>query len=79
MQERGVPLDHAPSQRWVVTERPLGDAAVHRRQHPVWVRWRLDATDIKGRGPWYARSRAAEKQGPTRDGVRTEPREKAAA
>src|SRR5262245_19068468 len=42
MSERGVPVDRATIQRWVVTYSPLLDEAFHRRKRPVWVSWRLD-------------------------------------
>ena len=39
MEERGVPVDHATIQRWVVTYSPLLEAAFHRRKRPVYVSW----------------------------------------
>ena len=47
MAERGVRLDHATIQRWVVTYSPLLEEAFHRRKRPVWVSWRMDETYIK--------------------------------
>jgi len=44
MEERGVPVDHATIQRWVVKYSPLLEEAFHRRKRPVWVSWRLDET-----------------------------------
>ena len=49
--ERGVPVDHAPMQRWVATYRPLREEAFHRRTRAVWVSWRMGATSIKVKGP----------------------------
>jgi hypothetical protein len=64
MAERGVPVDYATVQRWVVTYSPLLEAAFHRRKRPVWVRWQMDETSIKGRAsgatstmPWINRAR----------------------
>ncbi len=42
LEERGVPIDHATIQRWVVPYRLLLEKALHRRQRPVsiapWIR-----------------------------------------
>ena len=35
MEERGVPIDHATIQRWVVKYSPLLEEAFHRRKRPV--------------------------------------------
>jgi putative transposase len=53
MEERGVPVDHAPIQRWVVKYSPQREEALHRRTRPVWVSWRLAETYIQVKGPWY--------------------------
>jgi transposase-like protein len=37
MEERGVPVDHATIQRWVVKYSPLLEAAFHRRKRSVWL------------------------------------------
>jgi len=47
MQERGVQVDHATIQRWVVKYSPLLEAAFHRRKRSVWLSWRMDETYIK--------------------------------
>jgi hypothetical protein len=47
MEERGVPVDHATIQRWVVKYSPLLEAAFHRRKRSVWLSWRMDETYIK--------------------------------
>ena len=52
MEERGVPVDHATIQRWVVKYSPQ----LKRRftaQAPVWVSWRMDETYMKVEGEWY--------------------------
>ena len=46
MEERGVSVDHATIQRWVVKYSPALEAAFHRRKRPVWVSWRMDETYI---------------------------------
>src|ERR1700752_4946778 len=53
MQERGVPVDHATLQRWVVKYSPLLEAAFHRRKRLVWLSWRMDETYIKIKGHLY--------------------------
>ena len=35
LEARGVPIDHATIQRWVVKYRPLLEEAFHRRKRPV--------------------------------------------
>jgi hypothetical protein len=47
MEERGVPIDHATIQRWVVKYSPQLEEAFHRRKRPVWVSWRMDETYIR--------------------------------
>jgi putative transposase len=79
MEERGVPVDHATIQRWVVQYSPLLEAAFHRRKRPVWVSWRMDETSIKVKGEWRYLYRAVDKQGQTIDFLLTEHRDKAAA
>src|SRR5262245_17029960 len=48
MAERGVELDHATINRWVIKYSPLLEEAFHRRKRPVGLSWRLDETYIKG-------------------------------
>jgi putative transposase len=47
MAERGVPVDHAPRQRWVGKYSPPLEEALHRRMRPVWVSWCMDKTYIR--------------------------------
>ena len=65
MEERGVPVDHATIQRWVVKYSPQLEEAFHRRKRPVWVSWRMDETYIKIKGQWYYLYRAVDKTGQT--------------
>ena len=44
MRERGVPVDHATVNRWVVKYSPQLEAAFHRRKRPVRSSWRMDET-----------------------------------
>jgi transposase-like protein len=79
MEERGVPVDHATIQRWVVKYSPLLEEAFHRRKRAVWLSWRMDETYIKVKGQWYYLYRAVDKHGQTIDFLLTEHRDKAAA
>jgi len=78
MEERGVPVDHATIQRWVVRYSPLLEEAFHRRKLPVWISWRLDETYIKVKGEWKYLYRAVDKYGQTIDFLLTEQRDKEA-
>jgi putative transposase len=79
MEERGVPVDHATIQRWVVQYSPLLEAAFHRCKRPVWVSWRMDETYIKVKGQWRYLYRAVDQQGQTIDFLLTEHQDKEAA
>jgi putative transposase len=79
LEERGVPVDHATIQRWVVKYSPLLEAAFHRRKRSVWLSWRLDETYIKVKGQWYYLYRAVDKHGQTIDFLLTEHRDTEAA
>src|SRR5215813_8501108 len=52
MEERGVSVDHATVQRWVVTYSPQLAEAFHRRKRPVERSWRMDETYIRVKGAW---------------------------
>jgi putative transposase len=79
MEERGVPIDHATIQRWVVKYSPHLEEAFHRRKRPVWVSWRMDETYIRVKGEWRYLSRAVDKTGQTIDFLLTEQRDERAA
>jgi putative transposase len=79
LEERGVPIDHATIQRWVVKYSPLLEEAFHRRKRPVWGSWRMDETYIKVTGHWYYLYRAVDKTGQTIDFLLTEQRDEQAA
>ena len=79
MEERGVPIDHATIQRWVVKYSPRLEEAFHRRKRAVWVSWRMDETYIKIKGVWRYLYRAVDKQGQTIDFLLTEQRDEEAA
>ena len=79
MEERGVPIDHATIQRWVVKYSPLLEEAFHRRKRPVWVSGRMDETYIKIKGQWHYLYRAVDKYGQTIDFLLTKQRDERAA
>ena len=79
MQARGVSVDHATINRWVLKYSPQLVAAFHRRKRPVWMRWRMDDTYIRVRGHWRALYRAVDKTGQPIDFLLTEQRDARAA
>ena len=79
LEERGVPIDRATIQRWVVKYSLLLEEVFHRRKRPVWVSWRMDETYIKVKGHWYYLYRAVDKTGQTIDFLLTEQRDEQAA
>jgi putative transposase len=79
MQERGVAVDHATINRWVLKYSPPLEAAFHRRKQPVWRSWRMDETSIRVKGYWRYLHRAVDKSGQTIDCLLTEPRDESAA
>jgi putative transposase len=72
MQERGVAVDHATINRWVLKYSPQLEAAFHRRRQPVWCSWRMDETYIRVKGHWRYLYRAVDKSGQTIDFLLTE-------
>jgi putative transposase len=79
MAERGVSVDHATINRWVLKYSPHLEAALHRRKRPVWVSWRLDETSIRVKGEWKSLYRAVDKSRQTIAFLLTEPRDEQAA
>jgi putative transposase len=79
MEARGVLLDHATIQRWVVKYSPQLEEAFHQRKRPVWRSWRMDETDIRVKGEWRDLYRAVDTHGQTIDLLLTEPRDQEAA
>jgi putative transposase len=79
MEGRGVSVDHATINRWILHYRPQLEAAFHRRKHPVWRSWCMDETYIRVKGEWHYLDRAVETHGQTIDFLWTEQRDQAAA
>src|SRR5215475_9249915 len=79
LEERGVSVDHATIQRWMVKYSPPLEEAFHRRQCPVGRRWRMDETYIRVKGEWRHLYRAVDTTGQTIDFLLTEHRDTEAA
>jgi putative transposase len=79
MEERGVSVDHATINRWVLKYTPLLEEAFHRRKRPVGRSWRMDETYIRVKGEWRYLYRAVDKRGQTIDFLLTEERDEQAA
>ena len=65
MKERGVELDHATVQRWVVKYTPILEVEFRKRKKAVGTSWRMDETYIKVKGKWPYLYRAVDKDGKT--------------
>jgi putative transposase len=74
-----VAVDQATIPRGVLTSSPRLDEACHGCQRVVGRRWRMDETDIQGKGQGPYLSRAVDTRGQTLDFLRTEPRDEPAA
>jgi putative transposase len=79
LEERGVSVDHATIQRWVVKYSPPLEAAFHRRKCLVGRSWRMDETYIRVKGEWRYLYRAVDKTGRTIDFLLTAERDEQAA
>ena len=79
MGERGVTVDHATLNRWVIKYAPEVEKQFRRRQRPVGRSWRLDETCVKIKGKWAYLYRAVDKAGQTIDFLLTPTRDRDAA
>ena len=79
MAERGVSVDHATLDRWVVKLSPLIAANAQARKRPIAVSWRMDETYIKVKGKWTYLYRAVDHEGKTLDFMLSERPDTAAA
>ena len=79
MAERGVAVDHATLNRWVVKYSPLIAATAQARKRTTAKSWRMDETYIKVKGRWTYLYRAVDRDGKTLDFLLSERRNLAAA
>lgn len=79
MQERGVDVDHATLNRWVIRYSPLIAAQAQTKKRPTARSWRMDETYIKVKGKWMYHYRAGDRNGQTLDFMLSERRDKPAA
>ena len=79
MAERGVSVDHATINRWVLKYSPKLEEGFHYRKRPVGKSWRMDETYIRVKGEWCYLYRAVDKHGQTIDFLRTKHRDQEAA
>ncbi len=79
MEERGIELDHATVQCWVVKYTPLLETEFRKKKKAVGSSWRMDETYIKVKGIWHYFYRAVDKEGKTIDFLLTKKRDKKAA
>ena len=61
--ERGVTVDHATINRWVIKFTPILEHKVRRKKKSVSSSWRMDETYIKIKGEWFYYYRAVDKFG----------------
>ena len=79
MRARGVHVDHATSNQWVVQARPQLEDAFHRRTRPMWVSWRMAETYMRVKGVWRSLSRAVDPYDETMGCLLPDNRDKEAA
>ncbi|MBC6445468.1 MAG: IS6 family transposase [Alphaproteobacteria bacterium GM202ARS2] len=79
MQERGVDVDDATLNRWVIEYSPLLAEEARKRKTSTSRSWRVDETHHKVKGRWMYQYRAVDKHGKTLDFMLSEQRDEAAA
>jgi len=79
MQERGVEVDHATLQRWVVKFIPMVEKQMRRKKKSVHRKWFMDETYIKVKGKWCYLYRAVDRSGATIDCLLSKRRDTQAA
>ena len=79
MAERGVSVDHATLNRWVVRYSPPLAREANLRKRSVAGSWKMDETYIQVKGKWTYLYRAIDKFGNTVDFLLSEKRDEAAA
>ena len=80
MLERGIRVDHATINRWVIHYAPLIEEEFRKKyKRPVGSSWRMDETLIEIKGKWYPLYRAVDKEGDTIDFMLSKSRDESAA
>lgn len=79
MAERGVDVDHATLNRWVVKFSPSIAASAQSKNRSTAESWRMDETYIKVKGVWTYLYRAVDRDGQTLDFMLSERRDMPAA
>jgi len=79
MAERGVDVDHATVNRWVIKFSALIAAEAQKRKRSTANSWRMDETRVKVKGEWMYHYRAVDRYGQTLDFMLSKRRNKAAA
>lgn len=79
LEERGVKVDHATLNRWVINYSSSLALAAKSRKRTVATSWRMDETYIKVKGEWVYLYRAVDKFGDTLDFMLSEHRDEEAA
>ena len=79
MAERGVSVDHATINRWVLKYSPQLEEVFHHRKRPVGNSWRMDETYIRVKGKRCYLYWAVDKHGQTIDFLLTGQRDQEAA
>lgn len=79
MAERGVIVDHATLNRWVVKFAPQIAAQAQRRKRSTANSWRMDETYVKVKGIWMYLYLAVDRNGKTVDFILSKHRDSAAA
>jgi putative transposase len=79
LEERGVTVDHATLNRWVIKYSPWIASEAQRRKSRTNSSWRMDETYIKVKGQWVYHYRAIDKFGKTLDFMLSEQRDEVAA
>jgi len=79
LETRGIKVDHATLQRWVIKFSPVLNSEFRKRKKKVGGSWRMDETYIKVNGKWKYLYRAVDKEGHTIDFLLRAKRDKKAA
>lgn len=79
MAERGVDVDHATLNRWVIRYSPQIADQAQKRKRPTLSSWRVDETYIKVKGKWTYLCRAVDRDADTLDFMLAERRNLSAA